>query len=241
LATNHFTSRAKAQAAIKAGHVIDVSTGLALTKPSMRVSSDIVLQVNEDALPFVSRGGIKLAAALAQFEIDCTGKIVLDIGASTGGFTDVVLQNGATFVYALDVGTDQLVESLRADTRVLSLEQTNFRYITREIFTVGLPRLIVADVSFISLTFIFDKLAALFVDEAFTFVGLIKPQFELAKRKIGKKGVVRDKKQQQEAITKIKNYVVAQGKNWRVVGVMPSPITGTKGNQEFLIYVEKVQ
>jgi len=207
----------------------------------MLVHADIVLEIKDDDASYVSRGGLKLAAAIERFNIDCCGKIVLDIGASTGGFTDVVLQHGAKLVYALDVGTNQLVDSLRTDSRVIVFEQTNFRYVEREIFSHGLPQLIVTDVSFISLTFIFDQLAVLFAHVPFTFIGLIKPQFELDKRKIGKKGVVRDVKVQQAAVQKIIDYVQLLGANWRVIDVMKAPITGSKGNQEFLLYVEKTK
>jgi len=205
----------------------------------MLVEADIVLEIKDDDASYVSRGGLKLAAAIEGFAIDAKGKVVLDIGASTGGFTDVVLRHGAKLVYALDVGTNQLADSLRADRRVIVFEQMNFRYIERDIFSQGLPQLIVTDVSFISLTYILDKLAHLFIDVPFTFIGLVKPQFELDKRKIGKKGVVRDVKVQQAAVQKITDYVQTLGPNWRVKGVMRAPITGSKGNQEFLLYVEK--
>jgi len=236
---NHFTSRAKAQQAIKAGYIVAQDTGVTLRKPSMLVPDDIALAIRQDELPFVSRGGLKLAAALEIFDIDCTDKIVLDIGASTGGFTDVVLRAGAKCVYALDVGTEQLADELRNDQRVISIEQMNVRAMDVDLFTAGMPELIVTDVSFISLTYVLDKLQEIFSELSFDFVGLIKPQFELDKRKIGKKGVIRDRKLQQAAVKKIEQYIETFGASWHIVGIIPAPITGTKGNQEFLIYVKK--
>lgn len=234
-----FPSREKAKVAIKAGYVYHKNAGKMLTKPSWLVTNadDIIVQFPETS--FVSRGGLKLAHAIETFSIVCQDKIVLDIGASTGGFTDCVLQHGAKVVYALDVGTAQLASSLQKNPAVVSIEQTNFRHINTDIFTVGMPNLLVTDVSFISLTHIIDKIEQLFANESFTFVGLIKPQFELEKRKIGKKGIIHDVKLQQYAVDKIVNYIKKSTPTWQIKGIVPSSITGSKGNQEFLIWVEK--
>ena len=234
-----FSSRAKAQQAIKDQLVYHRETRKMLTKPSLLVTSDTPIEIIGETLPYVSRGGLKLAAAVEYFDIICTNKIALDIGASTGGFTDCLLQKGASLVYALDVGTEQLDLTLRNNPQVVSFEQTNFRYVEASLFSQGLPNLIVTDVSFISLTYILDKIATLFTESSFEFVGLIKPQFELDKQKVGKKGIVHDKKMQQMVIDKICHHIEGFIPQWQIVGVIDSPITGNKGNHEFLIYAKK--
>jgi 23S rRNA (cytidine1920-2'-O)/16S rRNA (cytidine1409-2'-O)-methyltransferase len=227
-------SRAKAQALILAGRVF--SGERRLDKPGQSVASDIALEVRGALHPWVSRGGVKLAHALDVFSIDPSGLVCLDIGASTGGFTDVLLSRGAAKVYAVDVGHGQLAWKLREDPRVVVLERTNARFLTRSKVPdpVGL---ISCDASFIGLETILPAPLSLAAQRAW-LVALIKPQFEVGPERVGKKGVVRDPALHREVCDRISAWLGARP-GWRVLGVTESPITGPEGNKEFLIAAER--
>jgi 23S rRNA (cytidine1920-2'-O)/16S rRNA (cytidine1409-2'-O)-methyltransferase len=223
-------SRTRAQALILAGRVF--SREQRLDKPGQQVSADLPLELRLPETPFVSRGGIKLAHGLDAFAIDPAGAIALDVGASTGGFTDVLLRRGAARVYAIDVGHGQLDWGLRQDPRVIVLERTNARYLTR----AEVPdhvHLVVCDASFISLRLVLPAALQLTGSRAH-LVALIKPQFEVGKGEVGKGGVVRDPVRHEAVCGAIARWLeVEQG--WCVLGVRESPILGPKGNREFLI------
>ena len=223
-------SRAKAQAQVLAGQVF--SGERRLDKPGQAVAPDTPLEVRTSAVPYVSRGGLKLAHGLDHFGIDPGGMVALDVGASTGGFTDVLLQRGATRVYAVDVGHGQLAWRLRSDPRVVVLEKINARHLSREHVPEPID-LIVCDVSFISLELALPAALALASPTAL-LIALIKPQFEVGKGHVGKGGVVRDPALHQAVCARISRWL-ADDQGWRVRGVTPSPITGPKGNREFLI------
>ena len=193
------------------------------------------IEVKGHTLKYVSRGGLKLEKAMAQFGITLEDKVCMDIGASTGGFTDCMLQNGASKVYSVDVGHGQLAWSLRNDERVVCMEKTNFRYLTREDIQDDLDFASV-DVSFISLSKILLPARRLLKDYG-QMVCLIKPQFEAGKEKVGKKGVVREQSVHQEVIEKI--YTLADILGFQILGLEYSPIKGPEGNIEYLIYIEK--
>ncbi len=220
-----FDSRAKAQAAIEAGLV--TANRAPVRKSSEEIAIDAELEASA-AHPYVSRGGLKLAEALDHFQFEPRGRICLDVGASTGGFTQVLLQRGARKVYALDVGTHQLHQSLRDNPAIISMEQTDIRHVT------VLPEpadLVTIDVSFISLKLVLPAALALAANPA-QLVALIKPQFEAGKANL-KKGIVRDAAVHPAVCDDITNAVTALG--WRVAGVIPSPIDGGDGNAEFLL------
>ena len=219
-----FESRAKAQAAIAAGLV--TADGLAVRKASDEIATDAAIEARA-AHPYVSRGGVKLAAALDAFGFDPKNRVCLDVGASTGGFSQVLLERGAARVYAVDVGRAQLHASLRARPEVVSLEETDIRQLKP---LDPAPDLLVIDVSFISLKQVIPalKLAA----PSAQLVALIKPQFEAGRERV-KKGVVRDPTVHAAVCDEIAAFVASLG--WRVVGVIPSPITGGDGNIEFLL------
>jgi 23S rRNA (cytidine1920-2'-O)/16S rRNA (cytidine1409-2'-O)-methyltransferase len=224
-------SREQAKRLILAGEVR--SGGRTVDKPSAKLAIDAPLEVVGKPR-FVGRGGFKLEGALAAFGIDPTGWICLDVGASTGGFTDCLLQHGAVRVHAIDVGTNQLVWKLRNDPRVIVKEQFNARHLVPEDLGERV-RLAVMDLSFISLT---KVLPAVFpvLDDRGSVVCLIKPQFELEREAVSKGGIVRDAAQHERAVEKIRRFVTEElGHEWR--GVVPSPITGTDGNQEFLAWI----
>jgi 23S rRNA (cytidine1920-2'-O)/16S rRNA (cytidine1409-2'-O)-methyltransferase len=223
-----FETRARAQAAI-AARLVRVD-GVAARKASQIVLPNAVLAA-ESPYPYVSRGGVKLAAALDHFGIDPAGSACLDIGASTGGFTDCLLQRGASHVLAVDVGTDQLHAALRKDPRVTSLEQTDIRALKAE----RPVDIVVIDVSFISLADVLPE-AGRFAKPDAKLVALIKPQFE-AGRKALKKGVVRDAAVHAAVVVKAREAAEACG--WHVLGVMPSPIEGGDGNREFLLAAQR--
>lgn len=222
-------SRARAQALILAGQV--VVGDHAVRKPGELVDADAPVRLKGDALPYVSRGGLKLAHALDHFALDVRGLRALDVGASTGGFTDVLLQRGAAAVIALDVGTNQLAHKLRTDPRVTSLEQVNAR--TLDVSSLPFaPDLVVCDVSFISLTLILPTLVAA-ARGGKPIVALVKPQFEVGKGEVGKGGVVRDPAKRAAAVEKCAAAARALGCD--VAGVVESPITGPAGNVEYLM------
>lgn len=223
-----FDSREKAQRAIMAGEV-RVGDRTA-DKPGLRVETDVEIFI-KPSRKFVGRGGLKLEAALKHFEIDPTGATCLDIGASTGGFTDCLLHYGATKVHAVDVGHSQLDWKIRSDPRVVVLEKCNARHLTRAEIPDPIA-LCVVDVSFISLTLILPPAFELLTPEG-VIICLIKPQFELRKEDVGKGGIVRDPGLHEQVINKIKTFVSGKlGKTW--CGMMESPILGTEGNKEFL-------
>jgi len=225
-------SREQAKRLILAGKVI--VKGLDNPKPGSSIPADREIRVKE-APKYVGRGGLKLEKALDEFEIDPAGKIALDAGASTGGFTDCLLQRGAEKVYAYDVGTNQLAWKLRSDPRVVSREKTNVRYLDPEAIPDGVD-IVVIDVSFISLTKILKPVFALLRPEG-DLICLIKPQFELRREEVGKGGIVRDPELHRKAVEKIHDFTVNElSKDWR--GVVESPISGADGNLEYLAWLK---
>ncbi|MEO8455679.1 MAG: TlyA family RNA methyltransferase [Sphingomicrobium sp.] len=226
-------SRTKAQGLIMAGAVFSGERKLA--KPGDMFPEDAPLEVRGKDHPWVSRGGIKLDHGLRHFGFDVSGAVALDVGSSTGGFTDVLLSRGAAKVYAVDVGTNQLAWKLRQDPRVIVLEQTNARYITAE--QVPEPAdIIVCDASFIGLAKVLEAPLNLAKPGA-KLVALVKPQFEAGRAEVGKGGVVRDPAVHERVCAEAAEWVDTQG--WAVVGITPSPITGPEGNVEFLLGAEK--
>ena len=224
-----FSSRAKAQAAIAAGLV--TANAALVRKASDEIPVDAQLCARP-AHPWVSRGGAKLAAALASFEFDPMGLVALDVGASTGGFTEVLLARGAAKVYAVDVGHGQLHASLRDNPRVVSFEGCDARSLTRTLIPEPVAA-IVADVSFISLTKALLPALALAAPGAW-LVALVKPQFEVGRGGIGKGGIVREPAARQQAVDTVTAWLSAQD-SWRIAGVVPSPIKGGSGNEEYLL------
>jgi 23S rRNA (cytidine1920-2'-O)/16S rRNA (cytidine1409-2'-O)-methyltransferase len=222
-------SRAKAQALILAGAVW--SGDKRLDKPGTSIAADTALELRGKDHPWVSRGGVKLARALDHFAVDPRGLVALDIGASTGGFTDVLLTRGAAKVYAVDVGFGQLAWKLRQDPRVVVLERTNARHLTAREIPEPVD-LVVCDASFIGLETVLPAGLALAKPRA-RLVALIKPQFEVGPDRVGKGGVVRDSDLHREVCDRISAWVTSQG--WEVAGVVESPLKGPEGNTEFLI------
>lgn len=231
-----FPSRTRAQAAIMAGSVF--VNGQKADKAGHAFSSDAAINIKGESLPYVSRGGLKLEAALKQFKIDVKGKTAIDIGASTGGFTDCLLQHGAEKVYAVDVGYGQLDYKLRKDPRVVVIERTNARNLTlKELgLTTSNISLCVIDVSFISLTKILPAVYNLLADKA-EVIALIKPQFEAKREQVGKGGIVKDPKVHEEVIEKVSRFARELG--FQVKGLIKSPIEGADGNVEFLNHLLK--
>ena len=226
-------SRERAKTTVMSGLVF--VNGQRADKPGMPVAPDAQIEVRGEALPFVSRGGFKLDKALKVFPIDPAGKICIDCGASTGGFTDVLLQHGAAKVYAVDVGYGQLAWKLRGDERVVNLERTNLRYITDEQIPEKLD-LAVTDVSFISIRLILPAVVPLLKDGA-DLVCLIKPQFEAGREEVGKKGVVRDEAVHREVVREILDFAPTVGLSVR--GLDYSPIKGPEGNIEYICHMIK--
>lgn len=226
-------SREKAKTLIMAG-VVYVNNQKA-DKPGMQIKDDDSIEVRSNPLKYVSRGGLKLEKAMSSFDIKLDGLVCADIGASTGGFTDCMLQNGAKKVYSIDVGYGQLAWKLRTDPRVVNMERTNFRYVTKEQVPDELSFASV-DVSFISLSLIVPVMRTLMRNDAYA-VCLIKPQFEAGRDKIGKKGVVRDKSVHIEVVDNIIGMMLNNG--FSVSGLDYSPVKGPEGNIEYLILVQK--
>jgi len=227
-------SREKARAMIMSGIVY--ADNKKIDKPGTKVDEEVTIEIRGNTLPYVSRGGLKLAKAIAEFGIDLKGKIAADIGASTGGFTDCMLQNGVSKVYAIDVGYGQLAWKLRSDERVVVMERTNVRYLTPE----QMPEQIdfaAIDVSFISLKKVLPSVIKLLKDIS-QLVCLIKPQFEAGRENVGKKGVVRDKEIHIDVIYDICNFCQKQ-LNLCLKGLTFSPIQGPEGNIEYLVFFEK--
>jgi 23S rRNA (cytidine1920-2'-O)/16S rRNA (cytidine1409-2'-O)-methyltransferase len=227
-----FETRERAQRAIMAG---EVRVGdRVFAKPAEKIDTDEKISVSE-APQFVGRGALKLAGALDHFGIDVAGMSALDIGASTGGFTDCLLQRGAAKVFAVDVGHGQLAWKLRNDPRVIVIEKVNARFLSREHVPEDVD-LCVIDVSFISLTLILPRAFEL-VTKKGMILALIKPQFELERKDVSRGGIVREPELHEKAQRKIVKFVEAA--NYDVIGLVPSPITGTDGNQEFFICIRK--
>jgi len=226
-------SRTRAQALIMAGAVFSGEKKIA--KPGDTLAEDAPLEVRGKDHPWVSRGGIKLDHALSHFGLDVTGAIALDVGSSTGGFTDVLLTRGAAKVYAVDVGTNQLAWKLRQDDRVVVHEQTNARTLDRSIIPEPVD-IIVCDASFIGLAKVLEAPLKLARPGA-KLVALIKPQFEAGREEVGKGGVVRDPVVHDRVCAQARAWVESQG--WAVLGITPSPITGPEGNVEFLLGAQK--
>ncbi|SDW22671.1 23S rRNA (cytidine1920-2'-O)/16S rRNA (cytidine1409-2'-O)-methyltransferase [Marinococcus luteus] len=226
-----FDSREKAKRAIMAGLVL--ADDEVVDKPGAKISDEAALRLKGKQMPYVSRGGLKLEKAIQTFQLELQDAVVLDVGASTGGFTDCALQNGASIVYALDVGYNQLAWKLRQAPRVEVMERVNFRYLDKSQLTRGLPGLLIADVSFISLEKLFPVMPQVLAPGA-GFCVLIKPQFEAGREKVGRKGIVRDPSVHREVL--IKTIQAAES-----FGLVPealdfSPITGGDGNIEYLLY-----
>lgn len=227
-----FETREKAKRAIMAGLIY--SNEMRLDKPGEKVNEDIELTVKGNVLPYVSRGGLKLEKALREFNLDVKDKILLDIGASTGGFTDCALQNGAKMSYAVDVGYNQLAWKLRQDERVVVMERTNFRYMTPADLNKGMPNFASIDVSFISLKLILPVLKTLLAVGS-NVVALVKPQFEAGRDQVGKKGIVRDASVHISVLEEIIAFSKKIG--FTIVDLSYSPITGGDGNIEFLLHL----
>jgi 23S rRNA (cytidine1920-2'-O)/16S rRNA (cytidine1409-2'-O)-methyltransferase len=227
------TTRQRAQAFIMEGKVrVD---GKRVEKAGVRVDADAKVEIVGEDIPYVSRGGLKLEKALDYWGITVGGKTFLDVGASTGGFTDCLLQRGAVSVYAVDVGYGQLAWKLQRDERVVSLERSNIRYLTREQLGVE-PDSAVIDVSFISLKKVVPRVVGLIKEDG-DIVALIKPQFEVSKGEVGKGGVVRDHQTHERVVNEVACSAGPLGLT--VNGVMESPLLGPKGNREFFIYLKK--
>jgi 23S rRNA (cytidine1920-2'-O)/16S rRNA (cytidine1409-2'-O)-methyltransferase len=236
-------SRHKAQALLIGGRVrVD---GILVDKPGHRVNPESEIQIT-DSLAYVSRGGLKLKGALDHFQVDPGGRICADLGASTGGFTDCLLQHGAHKVFAFDVGKGQLDWKLRNDSRVVIRDEFNVRSITGSDLPEGIS-LVTADLSFISLTKILPPLKSALLavsrqlqdrphDFSIDLILLVKPQFEVGKGQVGKGGIVRDPAKQKQALESIEQFAYDSG--FQVAGSMPSPIAGAKGNKEFLLYLK---
>ena len=226
-------SRAKAQAYIMAG-LVSVA-GKKMDKPGHKIASDAEIELKGKDHPWVSRGGIKLDHGLRYFDIDVSGLIAMDVGSSTGGFTDVLLTGGAKKVYAVDSGTNQLAWKLRQDDRVVVHEQTSARILTDQHIPEQVD-IIVCDASFISLIKVLERPLE-FAKETAILVALVKPQFEAERHDVGKGGVVRDEAVRQAACEKVRDWLISSG--WDILGITQSPITGPKGNVEFLIGARK--
>lgn len=226
-------SREKAKKMIMAG-LVEVDNQIS-DKPGHLIPVSSEISLKEPSLPFVSRGGLKLEAALDHFPVEVKGKVLMDVGASTGGFTDCLLQRGADKVIAVDVGYGQLHWKIRQDPRVVVLEKTNIRYLGPDQIKGPINGAVI-DVSFISLKLVVPPISRLLLEKAF-IVALIKPQFEVEKDQVGKGGVVRDPSLREEVVTNLVRFFEETG--WQVKGCIPSPILGPKGNQEYLVYLKR--
>ena len=230
-----FDTREQAKRGVMAGLVVAVINGERFDKPGEKIDEATELKLKGEKLKYVSRGGLKLEKALNQFGLSVEGKIAIDIGASTGGFTDVMLQNGASQVFSVDVGTNQLAWKLRNDPRVVSMEQFNFRYAEPDDFEAT-PSFASIDVSFISLDLILPALHRILAENG-QVVALVKPQFEAGREQIGKNGIIKDPKIHLAVLEKVAAFAGTHG--FAVKGVDYSPIQGGHGNIEFLMYLEK--
>ncbi len=228
---NLIDTREKAKRVIMAGLVF--SDQERMDKPGVKVDETIPLVIKGKQMPYVGRGGLKLEKALNYFAISVNGRIMVDVGSSTGGFTDCALQQGVTRSYAIDVGYNQLDWKLRNDDRVVVMERTNFRYVTPDMLDKGRPDFATIDVSFISLKLILPVLKILLAENS-DIIALIKPQFEAGREQVGKKGIVRDKRVHLQVLTTIIAFAKAEG--YQVFDITYSPITGGDGNIEFLAH-----
>ncbi len=228
-----FDTREKAKRGIMAGLVFVEQEKI--MKPGEKIDVTKTITVKGDTCPYVSRGGYKLEKALKEFNINLKDKIMVDIGASTGGFTDCALQNGAKLVYAVDVGYNQLDWKMRSHKQVISIERCNFRYATADLFTEGLPEFATIDVSFISLKLILPVVKSILMENG-EVVALIKPQFEAGRELVEKNGIVKDKKVHLSVINEILTFCRSIG--FSVLNLTYSPIKGTEGNIEFLIHLK---
>lgn len=226
-------SRERAKTSIMSGYVF--VNGQRMDKPGMSFDENAVIELKGEALPYVSRGGLKLEKALKIFGFDPSGLVCVDCGASTGGFTDVLLKNGAKKVFAVDVGYGQLAWSLRCDERVVSMERTNIRYVTPDILGEQ-PDLAVMDLSFISIRLVLPVVRELIKDGAYV-ICLIKPQFEAGREKVGKKGVVREKSTHIEVVRDFLDFAPTAG--FTALNLGYSPIRGPEGNIEYLAILRK--
>lgn len=224
-------SQENAKRLIMAGLVF--SKQIRLDKPGMAIDAETPLTVKQKTIPYVGRGGLKLEKALRFFNLDVQQKLLVDVGSSTGGFTDCALQNGVKLSYAIDVGYNQLAWKLRNDKRVVVMERTNFRYVTPDMFKHGKPDIAVIDVSFISLRLIFPVLKTIMQPNS-DIIALVKPQFEAKKEQVGPKGLIKDKQIHLEVLQNIILFAIDEG--FHLHDVTFSPITGGDGNIEFLCY-----
>ncbi len=231
---NIASSRERAKELILAGNV--KVNGRVILKAAFSVGEEDEVLAEKEALKYVSRGGLKLEKAIDEFNIRLEGLTCMDIGASTGGFTDCMLQNGAVKIYAVDVGTDQLAEKLRSDKRVVSMEQTNIRYISPVDVNNEEMDFISVDVSFISLTKVLPAVYML-LKEGGEAVCLIKPQFEAGRQALSKKGIIKDASVREKTVKDISEFAVFTG--FKVIGTITSPVRGGDGNVEFLIHLRK--
>ncbi|HFH9920819.1 TlyA family RNA methyltransferase [Streptococcus sp. P25B114] len=231
-----FETREQAKRGVMAGLVVNVINGERYDKPGEKIDEGTELKLKGEKLKYVSRGGLKLEKALQVFGISVEGQTTIDIGASTGGFTDVMLQSGAKLVYAVDVGTNQLAWKLRQDERVISMEQYNFRYAELVDFDQGQPSFASIDVSFISLSLILPALHNILADGG-QVVALVKPQFEAGREQIGKNGIVKDKQVHVKVLQDVTKMAVETG--FTVKALSFSPVQGGQGNIEFLAHLEK--
>ncbi len=229
----YYESREKAKRGIMAGLVLVDNEKI--LKPGEKIEINKEIKVKGNSCPYVSRGGYKLEKAIKTFKINLKDKIVLDIGASTGGFTDCALQNGAKLVYALDVGYNQLDWKMRSHNQVITIERCNFRYATPKLFTNGQPDFATIDVSFISLRLILPVLKTILKING-KVIALIKPQFEAGKKLVGKKGIVRDKSVHLSVVNQMISF--CESIDYKVLNLTFSPIKGTQGNIEFLLYLK---
>ncbi|OIJ20316.1 TlyA family rRNA (cytidine-2'-O)-methyltransferase [Anaerobacillus alkalidiazotrophicus] len=225
-------TREKAKRSVMAGLVF--CNNERIDKPGAKIDVESELTVKGNLIPYVSRGGLKLEKAINEFQFDLNDKIVLDIGSSTGGFTDCALQNGAKLVYAVDVGYNQLAWKLRQDDRVVVMERTNFRYVTQDTFSKGLPDFATIDVSFISLRLILPTLTTVLNEDSHVSA-LVKPQFEAGRDEVGKKGIVRDERVHKQVLEETINFSLNTG--YDALGLSYSPIKGGEGNIEFLLHL----
>ncbi|MDR0200351.1 MAG: TlyA family RNA methyltransferase [Streptococcaceae bacterium] len=230
-----FETREQAKRGVMEGLVVAARSGERFDKPGQKIEADLELRLKGEKLRYVSRGGLKLEKALDVFNITIGEKVCLDIGASTGGFTDVMLQNGAKLVYALDVGTNQLAWKIRQDARVVVMEQFNFRKAVPEDFP-EVPHFATIDVSFISLSLILPVLHAILADRG-EVVALIKPQFEAGREDVGKNGIIKDEKVHRKVLETTLQMAIETG--FSVLGLTFSPIKGGAGNVEFLVQLKK--
>jgi 23S rRNA (cytidine1920-2'-O)/16S rRNA (cytidine1409-2'-O)-methyltransferase len=230
---NLIESREKAKAVIMAGNVF--VDGQREDKAGSMFAESVAIELKGITLKYVSRGGFKLEKAVEQYRVSLEGKVCMDVGSSTGGFTDCMLQNGAVKVYAVDVGTNQLAWKLRQDERVISMEKTNIRYLEPDQIPDSID-FISIDVAFISLTKVLQPVRELLRDEG-EIVCLIKPQFEAGREKVGKKGVVREPEVHIEVIQKVIKYAVSLG--FHILNLDYSPIKGPEGNIEYLLHIQK--